>query len=247
MGTNWTEWPVVLVTKKTVPRVLCRLPLVERCYGERRISRIDDSLWLLDRQQWFSAMDLASGYWQVAMSPDASRKTVFVTHEGLFKFRVMPIGLCNAPATFERLMDRVLSGMWWAHCLVCLDDVISFGTDASEALLCLSEVLEHLSSFGLQLKAKKCTFMQTEVAFLGHVVGRAGLASDPKKLSAVRTWHALDSFKQVRQLVGFVGYYRRFIPDVAGLSETLVPLTASGPNLEADQFVLGIHMRSVVS
>ena len=162
-------------------------------------------------------MDLASGYWQVAMSPDASRKAAFVTHEGLFQFRVMPFDLRNAPAMFERLMDRVLSGMRWAHCLVYLDDVISFGTDVPEALLRLTEVLERLGSFCLQLKAKKCTFMQTEVALLGHVVGRAGLARDPEKLSAVHTWHTPDWVKQVRQFVCFVGYYRRFIPDFAGL------------------------------
>ena len=112
--------------------------------------------------------------------------------------------------------------------LSILDDVISFGTDAPVALLCLTEVLEHLSSFGLQLKAKKCTFMQTEVAFLSHFVGRSGLACDLEKLSAVWTWHTPDSVKQVRQFVGFVGYYRRFIPDFAGLSEPLVALTRKG-------------------
>ena len=79
-------------------------------------------------------------------------------------------------------------------------------------------MLERLSSFGLQLKAKKCTFMQTEVSFLGHVVGRAGLACNPDKLSAVLTWHTPDSVKQVHQFVGFVGYYRHLIPNFAGLS-----------------------------
>ena len=70
----------------------------------------------------------------MAISPDASRKAAFVTHEGLFQFQVMPFGLCNAPATFERLMDRVLSGMRWSRCLVYLDDVIYFLTDVPEAL-----------------------------------------------------------------------------------------------------------------
>ena len=93
-------------------------------------------------------MDLVSGYWQVAMSPDANRKAVFVTNEGLFQFRVMPFGLCNAPATFERLMDRVLCGMRWSWCLVYLDDVISFGGTITEALVRLEEVLSRLSNFG---------------------------------------------------------------------------------------------------
>ena len=83
--------------------------------------------------------------------------------------------------------------MRWSHCLVYLDHVISFGTTAPEALQRLEEVLERLSVFGLQLKAKKCTFMQTEVAFLGHIVGCAGLACDPGKVLAVRAWHFPDS------------------------------------------------------
>ena len=106
----------------------------------------------------------------MAMSADAKRKAAFVTHERLYQFQVMPFGFYNAPATFEILMDRVLCGMRWSCCLVYLDDVISFGTTAPEALQCLEEVLERLSAFGLQLKANKCTFMQMEVAFLGHTV-----------------------------------------------------------------------------
>ena len=98
----------------------------------------------------------------------------------------------------------------------------------SLCLVYLDEVLERLSIFGLQLKAKKCTFMQTEVAFLGHIVGRTGLACDPVKISAVGVWHAPGSVKQVRQFVGMVGYYRRFIQNFAELSEPLVALTRKG-------------------
>ena len=90
-----------------------------------------DSLRLLGNQQWFSTMDLASGYWQVAMSADLKQKAAFVAHEGLFQFRVMPFGLCSAPATFERAMDWALSGMRWSRCLVYVDDVISFGASIS--------------------------------------------------------------------------------------------------------------------
>ena len=137
----------------------------------------------------------------------------------------MPFGLCNAPATFERLMDRVLCGMRWSRCLVYLDDVISFGTSIPEARLV--EVLSRPSDFGLQLKAKKCTFMQT-VAFLGHIVDQTKLACDPAKILAVRNWHAPDKVKAVRQFVVFVGYYRRFVKDFAGLAEPLVALTRKG-------------------
>ena len=105
-----------------------------------------------------------------------------------------------------------------------LDDVISFGKSVPEALERLEEVLARLSDFGLQLKAKKCTFMQTEVAFLG----RTGLACDPEKLSAVRNWHEPNRMKAVRQFVGFVGYHRRFVRNFAELADPLVALTRKG-------------------
>ena len=102
------------------------------------------------------------------MSPDASRKAAFVTHEGLLQFREMPFGHCNAPGHGGSWTESCPACV--GPCLVYLDDVISFGADTSEALLRLTEVLERLSRFWLQLKSKKCTFMQTEVAFLGHIV-----------------------------------------------------------------------------
>ena len=176
--------PVVLVTKKDGYTRFCvdyRWLNSLTTKDAYPLPRIDDSLRLLGNQQWFSTMDLAGGYWQVTMSPEAKRKAAFVTNEGLFQFRVMPFGLCNAPATFERLMDRVLCGMRWSRCLVYLDDVISFGKSIPDSLARLEEVLARLSDFGLQLKAKKCTFMHTEVGFLGHIVGRNGLACDPEK------------------------------------------------------------------
>ena len=129
--------PVVLVTKKDGTMRFCvdysRLNALTT-KDAYPVPRFDDSLRLLGNEQWFSTMDLASGYWQVAMSPEAKRKAAFVTNEGLFQFRVMPFGLCNAPATSERLMDRVLCGMRWSRCLVYLDDVLLFVGTVTEAL-----------------------------------------------------------------------------------------------------------------
>ena len=126
--------PVVLVTKKDGGTWFCvdyrrlNLATVKDAYP---LPRIDD---MLAGKQWFSTLDLARGYWQVSLSPDARCKTAFATHSGLFQFKVMPFGLCNAPATFERLMDGVLQGLRWSRCLVYLDDIISFGTTFEDAL-----------------------------------------------------------------------------------------------------------------
>ena len=103
----------------------------------------------------------------------------------LFQFRVMPFGLCNTPATFERLMDRVLQGLRWSRCLVYLDDIISFGSTFDDALVSLTLIFERLRSYGLQLKSTKCHLFQSSVPFLGHIVGRRGLECDPAKIADV--------------------------------------------------------------
>ena len=101
---------------------------------------------MLAGKQWFSTLDLASGYWQVSLSREARVKTAFATHSGMFQFKVMPFGLCNVPATFERLMDRFLQGLRWTHRLVYLDDIISFGSTFSDALDNLTIIFERLRS-----------------------------------------------------------------------------------------------------
>ena len=189
------------------------------------LPRIDETLDMLAGKQWFSTLDLASGYWQVSLSQEARVKTVFATHSGLFQFRVMPFGLCNAPATFERLMDRVLQGLRWSRCLVYLDDIISFGSTFVGALANLTLIFERLRSYGLQLKSTKCHLFRSSVPFLGHIVGCHGLECDPTKIEDVKSWPVPDCLKSVRQFLGFVGYYRRFIPRFADVATPLVSLT----------------------
>ena len=111
--------------------------------------------------------DLASGYWQVRLSEDAKPKTAFATHSGLFQFAVMPFGLCNAPATFERLMSQVMRGLHWKRCLVYIDDILVFGNDFESALHSLELVLILVAEYGLQLKSTKCNLFRTSVPRCG--------------------------------------------------------------------------------
>ena len=223
----WSS-PVVPVTKKDGGTRFCvdyhRLNdvTVKDAYP---LPIIDDTLDMLDGKQWFSILDLASGYWQVSLSQEARVKTAFATHSGLFQFRVMPFGRCNATATFERLMDRVLQGLWWSRCLVYLDDIISFGSTFDSELANLTLIFERLRSYGLQLKSTKCHLFRSSVPFLGHIVGRRGLECDPAKIEEVKSWPVPDCLKSVRQFLGFVGYYRRFIPNFADIATPLVTLT----------------------
>ena len=210
----WSS-PVVLVTKKDGTRF---------CMDYRQLNdatvkdayplpRIDDTLDMLAGKQWFSTLDLASGYWQVSLSQDARAKTAFATHSGLFQFRVMPFGLCNAPATFERLMDRVLQGLRWSRCLVYLDDIISFGGTFRAALSNLTLIFERLRSYGLQLKSSKCHLFRESVPFLGHIVGRRGLECDPKKIEDVKLWPVPDCLKSAT-VSGICGVLPAFYPEV---------------------------------
>ena len=118
-----------------------------------------------------------------------------------------------------------MQGLRWSRCLVYLDDIISFGTTFGDSLDNLMIIFERLRSYGLQLKSTKCHLFQSSVPFLGHVVGRDGLECDPRKIEDVKCWPVPDCLKSVRQFLGFVGYYRRFIPSFADLAEPLVALT----------------------
>ena len=116
------------------------------------IPRIDDTLDSLSGACWFTTLDLASGYWQVQMEDSDKEKTAFATPFGLYQFRVMPFGLCNAPATFQRLMELVLRGLHWTTCLIYLDDIIIFSKPADEHLHHLQDVFERLRQAKLKIK-----------------------------------------------------------------------------------------------
>ena len=189
------------------------------------LPHVNDTLDTLAGSEWFTTLDLLCGYWQVQMEESDREKTAFITQEGLFEFQVMPFGLSNAPATFQRLMDLILAGLQWSHCLVYLDDVIILGKTFHDHLSHLEIVFQRLRQAGLKIKPQKCALMKREVSFLGHIVSRAGIAADPSKTDKVVHWPTPTNRRQVQQFLGLANYYRRFVAHFATLVKPLHCLT----------------------
>ena len=185
------------------------------------LPRIDATLDQLGGCKYFTAMDLTSGYWQVDMKDEDAAKTAFITPDGLYEFTAMPFGLCNAPATFQRLMDQVLNNMRYEFALVYLDDVMVHSKTFSEHLEHLDAVLSCLMTATLACKLKKCSFAQESTVYLGHVVSERGIEPEPAKLAAVKEIAPPTTVKEIRMFLGFVGYYRRFINNFSAVAKPL--------------------------
>ena len=208
--------PVVLVKKKSGDLRFCvdyrRLNAVTR-KDVFPIPRIDDLLDQLNGKRVFSTLDAKSGYWQIQVDSKSKAKTAFITPGGLFEFNVMPFGLCNAPATFQRLMQRMLAGLE-SFCSVYIDDIIVFSGTEEEHVDHLRQIFERFRRF---------SFAQEQVEYLGHVISAKGIAPNPGKVRAVQEFPVPTSVKGVRQFLGMASYYRRFMP---GFAKTAAPLHA---------------------
>ena len=185
------------------------------------LPRIDKTLEVLARSACFSSLDLMSGYWQVEMDEVSKEKTAFSSGSGLWQFRVMPFGLCNAPATFKRLMEQVLAGLPLSVCLIYLDDILVPGRNFEEELYKLHQLFDRLQSAGLKLSPKKCHLFQREVKFLRYVVSKDGVATDPAKVQAVQDWPTPTSATETKRFLGLCSYYHHFI---RGFTDIAYPL-----------------------
>lgn len=221
--------PIVLVRKKDGSLRMCvdyRLLNAKTRKDAFPLPRIEESLDALAGAQWFSTLDLASGYNQVPVSEHDKPKTAFCTPFGLFEWNRMPFGLCNAPSTFQRLMQRMFGGQQCQSLLLYLDDIVVFSSSVSQHVQRLEVVLDRLHREGLKVKLAKCSFFQREVSYLGHIISDRGVATDPAKVDAVAQWPRPSQVSELRSFLGFASYYRRFVEGFAKLAGPLHRLVA---------------------
>ena len=192
----------------------------------------------LHQAKIMSSVDLIFGYWQVHMHRDDIRKTAIRTPVGSYEFLVMPMGLCNAPATFQRMMEAVLRPFLTKFAMVYLDDIIIFSKTPEEHLDHILQVLHALDKHHLRIKLSKCEFFKTEMLFLGHRIimkdHGVELKANPEKVRKLREWEEPRSSKDVERFLGLANYYSRMIKGYAGIAAPLMNLT--GKSLTGDGF-----------
>ena len=232
------SFPIVLVPKKTGETRMCvdfrRLNDITKKYVWP-LPHIDDIFASLASSKWFTSLDLRSGYHQVALATESDKdKTTFTCHRGLFRYRAMPFGLSNAPSLFQELMSVVLEGLQ-DFAIAYLDDIIIFSPDLDSHLAHIEQVFKRLADNNLKMKASKCSFLQSQLNYLGHIVSKDGIMPDPAKVKVVRSIQELHNVTQVRGYLGLCSYYRRFISNFSKIAEPLINLTRKNVEFDFNQ------------
>ena len=191
-----------------------------------QLPRMDDCIDFLGDASVFSMLDCNSDYWQIPMAVEEQDKTTFTCHEGTYKYIRLQFGLTNAPATFQRAIDMLLSGVKWKTCLVYSNDVIVFSRTVEEHITHLYEVFGLLSRAGASLRASKCFLFQEEVEYLGHIVGRGHIRVNEKNLVRLRHAEPPRTKKDLRSFLGMCNVYCRFVKDYAHVARHLTELTS---------------------
>jgi hypothetical protein len=191
------------------------------------VPRTDDLIDTLGGAKVFSAVDLAAGYWQIRLADGEGPKTAFTTHCGHFEWRVLPMGLTNAVATFQNLMNEIFGSRGYLNkfVLVYLDDILVYSKTPEEHMTHLRLVLQALREEELYAKPSKCHFNKSELKYLGHIVGAEGIKVDPAKIAAIRDYPRPQTVGDVRSFLGLATYFRRFIQGFGVLAKPLNGLT----------------------
>jgi len=224
-----SEWsfPVVVVPK---PGGYFRFCAAYRRLNERTVKdvfpipRMDDCMDSLRNATVFSTLDCNAGYWQIPVAADDRSKTTFTSYKGLFCFLRLPFGLVNAPASFQRALDIILSGLRWQTCLVYLNDVPAFSRTVDENIRNLCAVFLLQENAGVSLRPSKCHMFQQEVEYLGHVVRPGQLLVSQKNIKSLAQALHRRNQTELKSFLGMCNVYWRFIKDYAHISRSLTKL-----------------------
>ena len=189
------------------------------------LPRIDDILDTLSGSKFFSVLDMKSGFHQVEIEERHKQRTAFTVGPlGFYEYNRLPMGLCNSPATYQRLMEECLGDLNMKICIIYLDDIIIFAKTFEEHMERLEIVLQRLRECRLKLAAEKCEFLKKKVKYVGYIVSEDGISTDPDKVEKILDWPRPTNPDEVRQFIGFAGFYRRFIKDFSKIIQPLSEL-----------------------
>jgi len=189
---------------------------------------IDELLDELVGAQWFTTLDLSSGFHQILMAAQDIDKTAFQTHNGHYEYKVMPYGVTGGPATFQHVMNSVLASVLRKFVVVFIDDVLIYSKTWQDHLNHIKQVFQLLQHHQFKVKLSKCSFAKTELAYLGHIISAKGVATDPSKIATVRDWPTPSSVKEVRSFLGLAGYYRKYVQGFGAICKPLTNLLKKG-------------------
>lgn len=195
------------------------------------IPNITDTLDKLGKSNYFTTLDLASGFYQIEIHPDDAKKTAFNVENGHYEFTRMPMGLKNAPATFQRVMDHILRDFIGKFCVIYLDDILIFSTSLQEHAENLEKILQAIHKYNLKIQLDKSEFLKKETAFLGHIVTTEGVKANPEKIEAIKSWPLPRNDKELKGFLGTMGYYRKFIRDFARIVKPLTSQLRKGQKI----------------
>ena len=220
----WTS-NVVLVRKKSGELRMCvdyRQLNARTIRDAYALPRPEEILESLGGNSYFSVLDMKSGYHQVEVDEEHKQRTAFTVGPlGFFEYNRLPFGLANAPATYQRLMEDCLGDLNLRICYIYLDDLIIFSRTFEEHISRLQQVFQCIRDNNLKLSPKKCAFFMDKVKYVGHIVSKNGIEPDPDKIEKVLNWPRPTKPDEVRQFIGFVGYYRRFIKNFTRIAKPL--------------------------